>query len=123
MLRKSQEGVSTLAVMLLGPLVAIFILVVIKLIPVYLEYSSVKSVLNGMTSDRAETYTSAGMVTSTLFKRLNVNEVKSVETENVLVEREGAVYTITIDYEVKVPLFYNIAILITFSDKGEVSAT
>jgi hypothetical protein len=123
MLRKSQEGVSALAVMLLGPLVAIFILVVIKLVPVYLEYSSVKSVLNGMISDRAETYTSPGMVRSTLFKRLDINEVKHVTNDNVEVTREGPVYTLTIDYEVSVPLFYNISVLVTFSDKGEVSAS
>ena len=123
MLRKSQEGVSALAVMLLGPLVAVFILVVIKLIPVYLEYSSVKSVLNGMTSDRAESYTSANEVRGTILKRLDINEVKSVSTENIEVAREGAVYLITIEYEVNSPLFYNISILISFSDKGEVSAT
>lgn len=123
MLRKSQEGVSALAVMLLGPLVAVFILVVIKLIPIYLEYSSVKSVLNGMTSDRAESYTSANEVRGTILKRLDINEVKNVTTENIEVTREGAVYLITIDYEVNSPLFYNISILISFSDKGEVSAT
>ena len=123
MLRKSQEGVSFITVMLLAPLVGLLVLVVIKLVPVYLEYSSVKSVLNGMISDRAETYTSTNQVRGTLFKRLDVNEVKSVTMENVEVTREGPVYTIAIDYEVRVPLFYNIAILVTFSDKGEVSSS
>lgn len=123
MLRKSQEGVSALTVMLLLPLIGLFVLVVIKLIPVYVEYESVKSVINGMTSDRAETYTTANQVTQTMLKRLSINEVKNVESDNITVERDGAVYTILVEYEVTVPLFYNISLLVSFSDKGEVSAT
>lgn len=122
MLKKSQQGVSGLAVMLLGPLVVLFILVVIKLIPVYLEYSSVKSVLNGMTSDRAETYANPSQVRSTIFKRFGINEVKNATNDDVFVERQGAVYSISIEYEVKVPLFYNIALLVSFAETGEVSA-
>ena len=122
MLRKSQEGVSAITVMLLAPLIGLFVLVVIKLVPVYLEYQAVKSVLNGMTSDRAETYNSPSQVRGTIMKRLDVNEVKNVTGENIEIERDGAVYTITIDYEVRVPLFYNIAVLVSFLDKGEVSA-
>jgi len=123
MLKKSQEGVSFITVMLLAPLIGLFVLVVIKLVPVYVEYESVKSVINGMTSDRAETYASPNEVRSTISKRLSINEVKNVSDDNVTIEREGNVYAFAIDYEVTVPLFYNISILVHFVDKGEVSAT
>lgn len=122
MLRKSQEGVSGITVMLLVPLIGLLVLVVIKLVPVYMEYQSVKSVLNGMTSDRAAEYASVPDVRGTILKRFGINNVKNAGGDNVTVEREGAVFVFYVEYEVLVPLFYNISLLVNFSDKGEVSA-
>jgi hypothetical protein len=123
MLRKSQEGLSAITVMLLVPLVGLLVLVVIKLIPVYLEYQAVKKVLYTMTSDRVESYRSANEVRGTILKRFGINDVKNATDENITIEREGAAYVIYIDYEVQQPLFYNISLLISFSDKGEVPAS
>jgi hypothetical protein len=123
MLRKSQEGLSAITVMLLVPLVGLLVLVVIKLIPVYLEYQAVKKVLHTMTSDRVESYRSANEVRGTILKRFGINDVKNATDENITIEREGAAYVIYIDYEVQQPLFYNISLLISFSDKGEVPAS
>jgi hypothetical protein len=123
MLRKSQEGVSAITVILLAPLVGLLVLVVIKLIPVYLENEAVKRVLYGMTSDRAEEYPSANAVQGTILKRFEVNDVKHATDEEITITREGSSYKILIEYEVRVPLFYNISLVVSFSDKGEVSST
>ncbi|HEY0634853.1 MAG TPA: DUF4845 domain-containing protein [Gammaproteobacteria bacterium] len=122
MLRKSQQGVSFATVMLLAPLVGVFILVVIKLLPVYVENAAVKSVLQGVAGERAETYTTPKQVSDVLLKRLDINDVKHVNRDNLMVEREGAFYAITIEYEVRVPLFYNISIVTSFNNTGEVPA-
>ncbi len=123
MLRKSQEGVSFITVMLLAPLVGLLVLVVIKLVPVYMEYESVVSIVNGMTSDRATSYANKNEVVGTLLKRFDVNEVKNASLENIQVERDGNTFNISVDYEVTTPLFYNISILVNFTKKGEVSAS
>ena len=123
MLRKSQEGVSFITVMLLAPLVALLVLVVIKLIPVYMEYESVVSSVNSMVGDKAATYTSKNDVVGTLLKRFDVNDVKNVNLDNIDVQPEGNAFSISIDYEVRTHLFYNIDLLISFSKKGEVQAS
>lgn len=122
MLRKSQQGVSFATVMLLAPLVGVFILVVIKLLPVYVENAAVKSVLKGVAGERAETYNTPKQVSDVLLKRLDINDVKHVSRDNLMVEREGAFYAVTIEYEVRVPLFYNISIVTSFVNTGEVPA-
>ncbi|HEY0722267.1 MAG TPA: DUF4845 domain-containing protein [Gammaproteobacteria bacterium] len=122
MLRKSQQGVSFATVMLLAPLVGVFILVVIKLLPVYVENAAVKSVLQGVAGERTETYTTPKQVMDTLLKRLDINDVKHVGRDEIMVEREGTFYNVTIEYEVRVPLFYNISIVTNFSNTGEVPA-
>lgn len=123
MLRKSQEGVSFITVMLLAPLVALLVLVVVKLVPVYMEYESVVSIVNGMTSDRATSYAGRNDIIGTMFKRFEVNNVKSVTMDDVNIERQGDAYVIDVEYEVRTPLFYNISILVNFTKKGEVSAS
>ncbi len=123
MLRKSQQGVSFATVMLLAPLVGVFILVVIKLVPIYVENAAVKSVLQGVVGERAESYTSPKQLMDVLLKRLDINDVKHVNRDHVTVEREGAFYSVTIEYEVRVPLFYNISIVTNFANTGEVPAT
>jgi hypothetical protein len=76
-----------------------------------------------MTSDTAASYLSQNEVRGTLFKRFEVNNVKSVTNENVNISREGSSYLITIEYDAHVSLFYNIALLVSFSDQGRVSAS
>jgi hypothetical protein len=120
MLKKSQKGMSFIGVMLLAPLVAVFALVVIKLTPVYIDNASVNSVLKGMAGERAESYTTSGQVRDSLMKRLDINDVRSVKTENVTVDQVGSFYDVKVNYEVRTHLFYNISIVTTFSNKGEV---
>lgn len=122
MLRKSQQGMSMGGVMLLAPLVGVFVLMIIKLVPIYMENGAVKSVLSGMSTEINENYANANAIKATMFKRLGINNVKAVEYEDVTVEREGPFYNIAVDYEVRVPLFYNLAIVASFSNKGQVPA-
>jgi len=122
MLRKSQQGISMVSLMLLAPIVAVLVLVVLKLVPVYIEHASVTSVLKNMTGEHAQTFSTPAEVMNDFLKRIELNDVSSVGRDNISITRESGVYTIAVDYEVRVKLFYNLSMVATFSDQGEVPA-
>lgn len=47
-------------------------------------------------------------------KRLDVNDIKSVEKDDIKIQKTVNDVTVTIDYEARVPLFWNVALAFSF---------
>jgi hypothetical protein len=53
-------------------------------------------------------------------KRLDVNNISSVDKEDVRIQKTVNDVTVKIDYEVKVPLFWNVALALSFQKSAVV---
>jgi len=99
----------------------------IRLTPVYIEYFSVKSSIDSLATDSRSgglTVTGGALgakeLRQILMRRFDINSVRRVEAEDIIVERQGAGYLVSVEYEAVTNFFGNIRLLVEFSHAVEV---
>ena len=101
-------------------LLAILIIFAGKLIPIYLDNNAVKSMLANLETNRTIEFNSPSDVRNRIMKQLRVNAVTDVNVDAVSVVRGRDFFEVDITYKIKIPLAYNIEMLISFSDQAEI---
>lgn len=117
---RRQRGLTLISWMFIFAIAGFLGLMLLKLIPVYIEHFNVASSVSSLASDADLQGKSPSVLRDGLVKRLQINEVRNVHPEDILIARNGGVYEVTVDYEVVVPFVYNISFLVSFVDVAEV---
>lgn len=121
-LARQQKGMTGIGWLLIIALIVFVMLIVVKLLPAYVDHFNVSSVLSSLEKEPDIDSMSAGEITQTIMKRLDINMVKDVQPDDIYVSQEGTTRVIEIDYRVQRKLFANIDILISFNNRIEVPA-
>lgn len=115
---KHQRGLGLLQWASVIGIAGFFLLFAFKVVPLYAENRYVESALRSLANsgEKLEQMTDAE-----INKKLNnfymVNNVRSEgPTKNIKVVRESEKALVTIDYETRVPLFYNIDLVLSFQN-------
>jgi Tfp pilus assembly major pilin PilA len=98
-----QQGMTTIGLLLLLFVIAIFALSAVRIIPIYLENFAIKSVLTAVQDDQRIDAKSKAAIWESLSKRLYINEVRLIKREHVGISRENGQTTVTITYESRRP--------------------
>ena len=101
--RQSQQGLTTVGWILVIAIFGGIVLTIFKVVPMYLEYFQVKSVLESVVTDDTIDPRSKRDLWNAIQKRLVINQAKSVKRENLTFKRAENVTTITVDYKVEKP--------------------
>jgi hypothetical protein len=118
--QSSQAGISVLVFLLILVLFSIAIIMVARVAPMYLEYYNVKTSLESLKNETKAELKTEQQVRLALRRRFNVNDIKSVKPENVRVDVNNKLMLVTLQYEVRTPLFANLSIIAEFSAKSEI---
>ena len=118
-LRNRQKGMTGTGWLVVLALIGFFSLLTIKLVPIYLEHYSVKTVLASIENEPLITQKSVAEVKKMVQRRLKVNGVYDVDQKGLKVKRESCVLTVEMTYEVKKHMVGNVDVLVSFSDKVE----
>ena len=111
---KGQRGV-TLTGMIVGSFIAIVVLLLgFKVVPVYVEYFAIEKQLKAMAIDPKLKNPTRGQIASSWAARASVDDLRSLQPEQIEVVREGEEMVFSGEYSVKVPLFKNIAACFDF---------
>jgi hypothetical protein len=111
---KNQAGLTAIGLILLLIPLGLAVYVVLRAAPVYIEAFSVADVVNSLRREADLPSKSREEIYTMIKKRLDVNDIHSVEKGDVDIQKTVNNVTIKIDYEVKVPLFWNIALALSF---------
>ena len=84
-----QRGVSMLGFMFMSVAVIIIAMLAMKLVPAYIEFFSVKKILNAMGQDSETKSMSNNEIRSSFAKRASVGYVTVVKPEDLAVDRSG----------------------------------
>jgi Tfp pilus assembly major pilin PilA len=98
-----QQGMTTIGLLLLLVVIALFALSAIRIIPIYMENFAIKSVLTAVQDDQRIDAKSKAAIWDSLKKRLYINEVRLIKREHVGISRENSQTTVTITYESRRP--------------------
>ncbi|MGV8836266.1 DUF4845 domain-containing protein [Cellvibrio sp.] len=117
-LLKHQRGLGMLQWALVIAVAGFFILFAFKVIPLYAENTYVESALRSLETggEKLEQMTDAE-IKSKLNNFYMINNVRSEgPTTNIKVVRESEKAVVTVDYETRVPLFWNIDLVVSFQN-------
>lgn len=115
-MRRNQSGMTLLSFILVMAVVGFFIYIGMKLFPMYSEYYSVRSSLKALAAESGVAERDPAQIKSDLIdKRLYVNYVTSVKSDNIIVEQINGGVQVRINYEVRKPMIYNIDVVGKFS--------
>ena len=115
---KQQRGLGLLQWALVIAIAGFFLLFAFKVVPLYAENRYVESALRSLVAggEKIEQLTDTE-ITKKLNNFYMINNVRSEgPTKNIKIDREAERVLVTVDYETRVPLMYNIDLVLMFQN-------
>ena len=110
------QGMSLVGFLMVLIMVIGFVFLAMRITPIYLEYYSVVSAMNGLANERGSAQMSAYDIKAKILNRLYVSYTDgNVGEENIkIVRRQGVQLRIT--YEVRKPMVGNLDVVASFDE-------
>ncbi|MEQ1738915.1 MAG: DUF4845 domain-containing protein [Methyloglobulus sp.] len=117
---KHQQGYTLISLIFILGLIGLFVLLLFKIGPIYLDHSKVVNALAAIeeTTD-VETKTESE-IRSSLDKRFNMNYVSAIKAQEVKILKRGNYLKVEAEYEVVEKIVGNLSVLVEFDDVIEV---
>jgi hypothetical protein len=103
-------------------LIAFFILITLRLLPMYLEFGKVASVIESLQNEPGISNLSRSEIIKLVSRRFDVNDVSSVDPKLIKVGKDKGLLTVSIDYEQREHLIGNVDVVAVFNKQVEVHA-
>lgn len=113
---RGQSGLSMVGFLGLAIIFGFAALLGLKLVPVYVEYYSVRTILNNIVNDRELTATTIKErdIRNSFIRRAQIADVTNVKGSDLDISRDGGVLTLSTDYSVKVPVAGHLNLCLDF---------
>jgi hypothetical protein len=111
---RKERGMTVIGWLIVLALIAFSALLALRLVPVYLGYYNVASILEGVAHERLSPGTARQEILKRIERRMEINDVKDITPQDIIIKEERGVTTVTADYEVRVPILANIDAVISF---------
>ena len=101
-------------------LAAVIAIVALKLIPVYLDGYKVYQSMASLAEDDSARGKNATELRKLLMKRLDINMVTDVTSDNITFSNQGGKIAVEVDYEVRRQMFGNLYAVVVFNKTVEI---
>lgn len=112
--RKAQRGVSLIGILLWGIVIVLVAILVMKLVPAYVEFFTIKKVLVDIGQDPEIDAMSNAAIRAKFEKRSEIDTIHSVKPDDLDISRNEGETIISADYDFKSKLVGNISLLVEF---------
>ncbi|MBN0989379.1 DUF4845 domain-containing protein [Amphritea pacifica] len=119
-MRNKQRGVSFFSLMIILIVAGIFFAVGMKLFPVYWDHSLVTSMMEELVDEPETKKDSPTETRMKISKRLRINQVHLPVQDAITIDVKEGIKTLTLQYSVTVPMFYNVDAVVKFHEQYEV---
>jgi hypothetical protein len=113
---RNQKGISTIGIIVVIGIFGLLVVSFLKVFPMYLGNFRLQSVLEAMQQDVELHVKSKRAIWSSLSKRLDINEVRTIKREHVKMDRKDGKTTITVSYEIRDAFVGNLFIGASFNE-------
>lgn len=114
-MRRRQHGMSAIGILIVLILVVFVALIGMRVTPAYIEYFTIKKAVAAISESGELRGASPAEVRKAFEMRQAIDDFSSVQPRDLEITREGGNLVISFAYEKKVPLFYNVSLLINFA--------
>jgi hypothetical protein len=120
---KTQRGIGFLGVLLLLIGIVFVAIVGMKVAPAYIEYFTIKKAVTGMVESGELRNATVADVRKAFDRRAVVDDITSITPQDLEITKDGSEIVIAFAYEKRIPLFYNISVLIDFAGSSKRGST
>lgn len=114
---RKQRGAVSLGVVIIIAAVVGFMWLSLRLIPHYIDYETMKSVMEDLPGPQIHEMDKRA-IRDSLEKRFKINNLRSFKVRDVVeIERTSKETIVSIAYEVREPLMFNIDMVLSFEDQ------
>ena len=111
---QNQAGITVIGLIFILVPFALIGYIIMRAVPVYIESLSVGDAINSLKKEPEIKEKSRDEIYKMIRKRLDVNNITSVEKDNIDIQKTVNDVKVTIDYQAKVSLFGNVALAFSF---------
>ena len=120
-MKRTQSGMTLIGFIVVLGVVGLFAYIGMKLVPMYSEYYAVKQALKGLQEEPGIANRDPGKIQDLFFRRLYISYAENVKPGNVKIERIDRGWKMSVDYEVRKPLIYNLDVVGKFATSEELT--
>lgn len=118
--RHQQRGMTALGWLTVLALIGIFAVATLRLVPIYLEYYRVNSVLTGLKAEKVDGVDNKREIVDYLRKRFDVESIRTLKATDILISVKDENFLVRAKYERRQPFIGNLNFLVTFDKSVEV---
>ncbi len=118
---KRQQGFTFISLIFILGLIVFFVLLGLKIGPIYLDHSKVVSTLSELKRTPGIEEQSESEIRKSLSKHFDMNYVNDVTQENITIARHENYLKVVIEYEVVKNIVGNLSVLVAFNDVMEIN--
>ena len=111
---KHQAGLTAIGLILILIPVGLAVYIILRAAPVYIEALSVGDVVNSLKKEMELKEKSREEIYTMIKKRFEINNISSVDKDDIKIQKTVNDVKVAIDYEARVPLFWNVALALSF---------
>ncbi len=115
-----QQGMTFIGWLLLILIAAAFIMLFIRLFPLYLDSYKLSSILSGYEKNTQLVDMSSSEIVAKLSRQLKTDRVEHIGPENIYVVSAGNYTEIEVDYEVRVDFIGNLDLVVQFKKTAQI---
>lgn len=109
-----QRGVSLLSWVVIILVVSIMGTMAVAMIPAYMDYNTICGTVDELLSSPTTNMMSTDEIENTLAKRFDINDINVIHATDLGITKDNGKLSISLDYKVEKPLFYNVSIVMHF---------
>jgi Tfp pilus assembly major pilin PilA len=118
--RHRQRGVTALGWLVILAIIGIFAIAALRLLPIYLEYFRVSSVLTSLRAEKATGVEGKGEIRQYIEKRFDIDAINRLKVSDILVTAENDNYVVRAKYDARTPFIGNVDFILSFDKSVEV---
>ena len=122
-MKKNQQGMTFFGVIFVGVALVGGAILVMQLVPAYLEFWSVKKIISTMANDSSLSGASPAELRKSFDKRAGIDNVTVIKGSDLEVTKDRGQSVVTASYEVKVPLVGNLSAVMDFRASTQESSS
>lgn len=110
-MKQMQRGITMIGFLFILCLVIFFAYIAMRIVPMYIEFYSVKKALAGIAHDAEAADAPKDQIRALLAKRFQIDYVSVVKPEMLKIENTDGGYNLVMDYERREELFANLDVV------------
>lgn len=118
-MRDRQQGMTFLGWVMVMMIFGFFVLITLKLLPTYLEYSRVVKQLSSLEESGGLETKAPVEIKKLLLRRFSIDDVDSIPTDQIKIDKKDRRIIIEISWEVRTHLVGNVDALVTFNERRD----